>query len=199
MGISKEIRELEKKKGMVRGEKFRTHAAFITLKSEEEGLKKVEKELEKAGHPLVLSRAGTFKWYPAFIHPMILVILKEKLGWTDEDIFEMGTSSSKLSFINKFLVRYMISAEKVFQKAPQIWRSYYNVGELSLAGFNEKDKNLTIRLLDFDMHPLVCLYNKGYMLQTVRNGIRASNIKIEEKKCTHNGDQFHEYFVTWES
>ncbi len=198
MNILEEIKELEKKKGMVRGEKFRTHASFITLKSGEEGLNKVEKELKNSGHPMQLSKASTFKWYPAFIHPAILIILKKHLQWSDEDIFEMGTSSSKLSFINRVLVRYMISAEKVFLKAPQVWRSYYDTGDLSLVSLNEKEKYLTVRLLNFDMHPLVCLYNAGYMLQTIRHGIKGTNIKIEEVKCTHKGDDFHEYYATWE-
>ncbi len=193
-----DIKSLEKKEGLVRGEKFRTHASFIIFKNGKEGLRKVEKELKALGHPLVLEDAGTFKWYPAFLHPMILMILKDILDWSNEDIFEMGTYSAKLSFMNRVLVRYMVSTEKALSKAPQMWRNYYDIGNLKAVDFNENKKWILIHLFNFDMHPLVCIYNSGYILQSMRNAVRGSNMNIEETKCIHKGDDYHEYKVTWE-
>ncbi len=192
------LEELENKEGKVRGEKFRTHASFIISKSGEEGLKKIEEELEKLGHPLDLRKAGTFQWHPAFLHPLILILCKEVLEWKDQDIFDMGTSAAKLSFINKVIVRYMVSPKMVFSKSPHIWKSYYNIGELKMISFDSDKRKTSFHLTDFDMHPLVCIYNRGYMIRVIENAIGAKKVNLTEDKCVHKGDSYHEYNVYWE-
>jgi len=66
---------------------------------------------------------------------------------------------------------------------------------MEVSKFNEENKELVIRLKDFKLHPLYCIYLEGYIervLLFVEQGV-----ETRETKCPFRGDPYHEYTSKW--
>jgi predicted hydrocarbon binding protein len=196
--LIKEIEELKKKKGEVRGEKFRTHAHYIQGKEGVKGLKSLEKELQSLGISLEFNKVRSLDWYPAFMHPAILLVAQNLFNWSDKEIVEMGQSAAKVSFIGRVLIKYFVSLEKfVNEIAPEYWQKYYNFGELKVSSIN-KDEGFLVEIKDYVLHPIACTYNSGYFgVVTSYLTKRKTPPVIKETKCIHRGDSFHEFLIEW--
>ena len=190
------LEELKKKTGEVRGEKFRTHAEYIIRKKGVKGLKDLEKKVNELGFDFKFKEIKPLNWYPAFMHPVILLVAKDLFSWDDEEIIEMGRSAAKISFIGQVLIKYFVSLEKFLNEiAPEYWQRYYNFGDFKVSRINEEDKFL-VEIRNYDLHPITCLYNSGYFEVVTNYLVKSKKLPfIEETKCIHRGDDCHEFII----
>ena len=198
--ISKEdINKLMETKIQVRGVVFKTDTEYILAEKGEEGLKKLEEELEKLGHPIKYREIKSMEFYPAGLRALSLLAIKKIFEFDDKKIENMGLVATKKSIIIKLFVRFFLSLERVFFKeAPRIWQKHWTVGELVPVELNEKKKYAILRLKNFDFHPLYCsVYLQGYFAGILQMLIKSSEMSCRETKCSLKGDEYHEYSIKW--
>ncbi len=188
---------LKEKEGQVRGEKFLTHARYIRENEGEEGVVAVKEKMKELGHPFEFDKAVSLKWYPVGYSPLVIVIAKEIFNWSDDRIFDMGASAVKFSFFFKMALRYIVSINKLADNCPSHWRKYYTIGDIRAIGFDEEKKQIIAEIKDFDVHPVMCFYLQGYILQMLRYVIKGTDISIREIMCVHKGGSHEEYLITW--
>ncbi len=186
------------KKGNVKGEVIRADLEYIKVKMGEEGLKKIEDRFEELGYPLHLRDIKPFHDYKEAQAVLIYLFSQDLFGWDEERISKMGEGAAKTSFIVKALIRYFVSVERLMEEAPNYWSKHHDFGKLETIDFSEKEKFITFRIIGYDFHPLACTYHRGYFLSVARFSIKGKNISLEETKCVHRGDEYHEYRINWE-
>lgn len=193
-----EIKKLMEIEGEARGVVFQTDIEYILREKGEEGLKKLEDELKRLGHPIKFKEIKGMDFYPVGLRVLSLLAIKKVFNFDDEKIKEMGFYATKKSLIIKLFIRYFISMKRVFEKeSPKIWRKHWTVGKLVPVELDEEKKHLILRLKDFSLHPVYCLYLGGYFCGVADMLVKSPQITFEETKCTFRGDEYHEYLVKW--
>ena len=182
--------------GRVRGEKFKTHATYILLKKGDEGLKAIEKKMEEIGYPFKFKEIRSLDWYPVGYSPLVMIIAKNLFNWTDKDIFDMGYSAPKCSFIFKMALRWAVSIKRMTEEGPGYWRKHYDFGEIKAVDINTDKKEVVVRISGFKLDPIKCPYLQGYILRMLQYVIKGE-ARIEESKCIHKGDDYEEYIIRW--
>ena len=191
--LSKEtVKELLEKKGKVKGDLLISYLHYIQKVEGDKGVLAVENRLKAIGVELKKSEIDASSWYPVGYEPLIVLVAKENFGWEYDEIFEMGKNIPKLSLIVKIMLCFLISIDKVFQESSKYWRNGYDFGELEPIG-REGDRYI-LRIKDYDIHPISCIYNAGYIIGVVEMTGR-KGMKIEEKVCVHKGGEYHEYHI----
>lgn len=185
--------------GQVRGAVFKTDEKYIRDTLGEEKLQQLQQKISEAGVPLTFgSEINATKWYPLSWRILSLLFAKDTFDWSDEDIFKMGLSAPKYSFIVKTLMRYFVSYEKTFSEAAKYWNEHYSVGDFSVPDPSVVNDNyLVFQLKDFRYHPILCTYFKGYFLSITKIITKHDEAEIKETKCPFNGDDYHEFEITW--
>ncbi len=196
----KEIEDVLKLKGDVRGAVFKTDARYVLEKKGEEELKKIETRIFKeTGEPVKYGKEViSTNWYPLSWRILSLLFIKDTFKWDDEEIFKMGLTAPKYSFIVKTLLSYFVSLEKTFAESTKYWREHYSTGELFSPTIDVKGKLLVIQLKDFESHPILCPYFKGFFKSIANLSVRTKKMNIEEDKCVFRGDEYHQFVITWE-
>lgn len=194
----KEIQNIKKIKGEVRGVVFHTDLKYVEKvegKGESEDIVKAFKELEPEFEP---EKIQNMKWYPLRWRVLLLLIIKKSFNWVEDDLYEMGRTAPTNSFMVKTLLKYFVGFEKTCREAPKYWNKHYNKGELELSKFDDKEKVVIYRLRDFDVHPVFCPYLTGYFQGIAELTNRGSTIRTKETKCSFQNHPYHEYFIKWE-
>lgn len=186
-------------KGETRGVVFKTDGDFVKEKMGQEGFEKLQNAIKKAGIQIPYEdKTNSTKWYPLSWRLLSILFIKDTFNWDEEKIREMGEAAPKYSFIVRTLLRYFISFEKTFLEISKYWKEHYSVGEIIIPDSSVvNERYLLFYLKDFDIHPILCEYYKGYFLSICKIVIKAENMKIEEIKCSFRGDKHHEFKVTW--
>jgi len=192
-----EIESLMQIKGNVRGGVIQANVVFIRGKTGEEGLRAIENKMAEFGYPFEFNKIKIGEWYPEALSVSIILVAKDLFNWTEKDIFEMGNSAPKYSFISKIVMRYFLSLEKIIKEIPNYWKSHFDFGELESYKFNEKEKYLILHEKGYKFHPLLCIYHSGYFLRIAQFAIKSKEITTEETKCMFKGDPYHEYIIKW--
>jgi hypothetical protein len=198
LSLKEEAEKLMKIKGNARGEALRNHFIYIRYKKGEDGISKVEEKMRELGYPLTFKEIKPLEWYPTVLGILIILAAKEVFNWKDSDIFDMGNSAPKYSFIVKLLMKYLLSPKKTFKESPKYWKKYFDFGDLKTVEFNEKEKYLVIRIIGFNLHPITCVFHSGYFLRIMQFVVKSEKTTIEETKCVHKGDPYHEYIIKWQ-
>jgi len=198
--LTKEIaKKLMEIKGEARGVVFKTDIEYILGEKGEEGIKKLEDELEKLGYPIKFKEIKTMEFYPVGLRAISLLAIKKVFNFDDEKIKEMGFFATKKSLIIKLFIKYFLSLQRVFFKeSPKMWRKHYAIGELVPVELNEEKKYSILRLKDFSLHPIYCIYLGGYFCGVTQMLVKTPQLTFEETKCTFRGDEYHEYLIKWE-
>ncbi len=187
------------KEGDVKGEVFHTHREYILYREGEEGVKRVEERMKELGYPIEFDKINTVKWHKEGLSALVILTAKEVFNWTDEDIFDMGNSAPKHSFIIKVFVKHFFSVKDVFNKAEQYWNKHYNFGGLEKVEFNEEEKYIVVRIKDYDYHEtIVGPYFKGYLLRLSCFALKSDNISVELQKSVFNNSPYNQYIIKWE-
>lgn len=198
------IKEISKIKGETRGTVFYTDARYVLNKKGEAGLKELRKKLKEYLDEDIYDKGiKSTGWYPLWWRVLSLLLIKDVFNWGEEEIFEMGFSAPKHSFIVKTVLRYFISIEKTFQESRKYWEKHYSVGRLETPEINVEKKHLTIHLIDFKVHPILCIYLKGYFKAIAVLVVKSEKMRIKETKCVFDNDysdkeNYHEFIINWE-
>ncbi len=195
----KTINEILKIKGKTRGVVFQTDVEYVKYEKGKAGLIKLKKAVQEIGQDLPYDKkARATAWYPLSWRVLSLVLIKDLFNWNEEDIFKMGMSAPKHSFVVKTLLRYFISIEKTFTESAKYWQEHYSRGNLSAPEIDNKNGRLVIRISDFKVHPILCNYFKGYFKAISQLVVRSEQMTIQEAKCVFRGDPFCEYIIEWD-
>ncbi len=181
--------------GKVKGEAIKNHFQCIKAREGENGVELVRKKLKEIGYPIGPKKLRPLEWFPAGLADIIVLTAKDVFNWTSDDIFKMGNSAPKYSFIMRLLMKSFINLKSVFKEAPKYWREHFTSGKLEAYEFNEKKKYLIIRLKHW-CHPVMCDFYKGYFLR-VAQFVKRGKLSIEETKCVNKGDPYHEFVINW--
>lgn len=184
--------------GNTRGAIFQSHASFIQDKKGQEGLTAVEKKMAELGYPIIFKKIKTGEWYPESLSVLIMLSVENLFNWTEKDIFEMGSSAPKHTFISKILMRYFISLERFIAEVPKHWRKHLDFGELKAVQFDEKKKYIILQEKVPKFHPILCVYHTGYYQGITKYIIKSQKIYVEETKCIFKESPYNEYLIRWE-
>ena len=198
--VTKEkIQRLMKIKGEARGVTFAIDRDYILKSKGEDGLKKLEEELVRLGHPIRYKEIETFRYYPVGLRVLSLLAIKKVFKFDDEKIEEIGFFGTRSSLIAKFFIKYVFSLQKVFfQEGQRIWREHWTIGKVIPVELNEEKKYAVLRLKDFDLHPVYCVFLKGYISGLFSLVIKGLKVTCQETKCPFRGDAYHEYLIKWQ-
>jgi len=192
-----DINKILNAKGEVRGVVFKTDRHFILDREGEEGLKKVEDELQKMNCPFNYEEeADNMSFYPVGMRVLSMIAISRALNLDRDEVIKMGGCAPKFSLMIKFFMRHFLSAEKIMEKAGEMWGKHYTVGSLKSVEMNTEEKFIRARLYDIDLHPIFCDYLIGYFSSVIKMGVGTEG-KGEEVKCVHRGDDYHEFTIRW--
>jgi len=197
--ITKEkAEELMNLSGRARGVVLQTDAEYVRQKKGEGALNKVKEEFEKLGVSINYENIKATNWYPIGLRAISLLAIKKVFNWTDKEIENMGNTAPKYSFVVKALVKYFVTFERSYKESPKYWEKHYLAGELETADYNLKKKYYTIRLKNFKIHPILCIYLGGYFIRMGQLILKGENFRVKETKCQFSGDPYHEFLVEWD-
>ncbi len=194
-GEAKKFLQLE---GEARGIHFKNDADYVLEKVGKEGLKKVQKELEKVGCPLKYREIKSLGFYPIGWRVLSLLALQTALQWDDKELRELGAFTTGVSLVVKIYMRFFSSIELLMKKAPQIYNEYFTKGTLIVPNYDIEKKYAVVELRDLDLHPSYCRVLEGYLENFVKMVIKTKTIKCQETECTFHGGDCHRFKITWE-
>lgn len=195
----REVDEMMKLKGNVRGHILKGHFDYIEDKNGQEGVLVVEKRLEELGYPIKAAEIKKENWYSEALSCLIIITYAEVFNSAEKKVFEMAYKSSRYSIIVKLLLHYFISLEKSFGQTPIFWRKHFDFAELKPMSLDVKEKYFIFRILDFHKyHPLLCEYHKGYFKSMAELMTGSEKVKVEHTKCLFGGDPYEEFKISWE-
>ena len=195
--ITKElIEKFMKIEGETRAISIKGDLEFILYKKGEEGLKKLEDELEKFGHPIKYKTLEDMSFYPVGLEALTFLASKKLFNFSEQDFIEMGKFNSKVSLIVRLFMKYFVSLDSMAKEAPKFWKKYYTRGELKIVELDKEKKHAVARIENFELCPCHCYTMKGYFISVVKM-ILGCPVSCEETKCTFRGDEYHEFTVTW--
>jgi hypothetical protein len=183
--------------GQVRGAVFETDAEYIKNRYGSDALNKVEAAIRELGSEMHYERLSSMEWMPLGLRVLSLLVMKDLLGWSDEEIKAMGDAAPKHSFIVKLFMKFFISPHMAFSHAPEYWTKHYDTGRLEAAVLDEEKRHAVIRLHDFTLHPVYCKYLEGYFGRLFKFMFPSSMVEIRETGCICKGDTCHEFLVDW--
>jgi len=192
--ISKQfLEEIKKMEGEIIGSSLKTDREFIIEKEGLEGLKKVEKEMERAGYPLEYKEIDKYKWYPVQQDFLSLLLAQKIFNWSDETIREWGRWGAKTNFIIKLMAR-LVSKETISGLASKYWRKYYTKGIIEYK-LDHKNGTGMVTIKDFVIYPVHLHYLEGYFYQIMCLMVPSQNLKVEGSETGEFN--VHQFKVTW--
>ncbi len=194
--LEKEAEILRKKGKDARGEILVNLINYIKKKEGDNGYKKIVEKLKELNYEIDLDNIKSNEWYPKRINVLIYLICIEIFNWTEKDIFEIGSTTAKVSGLGKVFIKYFMSLEKMCDNIPQYWSRFLDFGRAEVVTIKKDERYYIGRLIDFDMHPIECEYIKGFLTQ-ITSFVVEGDIKAEETKCLHKGDSCHEFKISW--
>ncbi len=192
----KEIEKLKGIKGEVRGMALKGDGEYILKEKDKVAVEKIEQELKKAGFPLEFEKMKAMHFYPLSTDAATLTLMNKIFGWEREEMIKLGTFLSKSSLVLRVFMKHFTSIEKVVEKASEMWRKNYTVGNLEVTEFNKEGGKLIIRLKNFKATPFYCPIFQGY-LESVAQMVLNKEASCKETKCTFKKDPYCEFRVKW--
>jgi len=195
--ITKELaKELMKIKGEVRGIAPQSHVQFVVEEKGEEVFKKIEDKMAELDQNIKYKDIKPMSFYPIGLEAVTLLVIKELFGFNDEKFRKIGEYQSKISLIIKLFMKYFVSMDVVAEKAPEMWRKYYTVGDLRVVELNKEEKYTIVQVKDFKIHESHCRMLEGYFANVVKMVINEKT-ECRETKCPFKGDEYHEFLVKY--
>jgi hypothetical protein len=196
--INREIAQrLMEIKGEARGTHLKNDADFVIKEKGKEGLKTVEKELEKIGYPIYYKKINQFGFYPAGLRVISLLAIKKVFNWPDEKIRELGAYAMKFSWVIRILMKYFYSIDQVFKETQKTWSKYFTVGELKVEESNIEKKYVILQVQNLDLHPIYCRCLEGVFLELAKMILKPEKITCQEIECFFRGGKGHRFLIKW--
>ncbi len=184
--VTKEMAdEVMKTEGNAKGVVFKIDRKNIIKLGEEEALKKVEERLKELGYPLKYEEIISSEDYKMGYRYLSLLMMKEVLELSDNDIKELGERSVKVSFFIKLFASLFADVETLLNNVDKFWKKHYDKGSLKVDDFDE-DKGATLIVKDINLHPVYLKYLEGYSINVVKlvmpdKKVRCRQVKSEKK------------------
>jgi hypothetical protein len=196
--ISKErAKKIANIAGNIRGSALLSDVENIKRRMGGEGLERFQRAMEECGYPVKYDGIKAMEWYPIGLRVLSLAVLEDIFGWKDDDYRDMGDNAPKYSFIVKLMMKFFISPEAAFGKAPEYWKKYYSVGTLEIGKFDEAAKEVTLSIRDFKTIPLYCRYLEGFFRRLMQYLRPNDDVRCEEIRCELEGEEYHEFRISW--
>lgn len=193
------IEKLSKTNWKVKGACTQAIVEYLKLIGKGDQISKIEKRMQEYGFEINLEKVNPFKMYPIAMELALIFSIKEILNWGEKEIKELGRNTPKFSFIVKILMKYFISPQRSYKESPVYWKTHFNFGLLETPEFNDKEKYYFLRIKNFDIHPLYCVFLAGYFEAISSFMFRVEKtIWSQEIKCTFKGDPYHEFKISWQ-
>ena len=182
--------------GEARGVTLKVDWEYVLKKEGEQGLKKVEEKMAELGYPLKFNEIKTMDFYPLGLDALSMAVIAELFNYDKDTFIEIGEMAVKFSIFLKVFLKYFVSPQQVVSEAPKMWRKHYSTGDLKIIEFNMDKGYAVLRLENFSLHKIHCYNLLGYFSKILEMIMKAK-VTGEEKKCTFEGDKYHEYFLKW--
>lgn len=189
--------ELAKKEGRTRGETLLTRLSYIRTRVGEPGIKKLEKKFDELDYSFDFSKVKSLGWYPEYIGVLIILVAKDLFNWTDKDIFAMGSYGPKVSFLVKMLMKYFITVEMTFKASSVNWKKHHSSGDLKLGKFDSQKKQAVLKLIDYNFHPIMCEYLRGYFLEFAKLVLHTEEVEFTSIINEEDGKLVYIFEMTW--
>ncbi|MBZ1356613.1 MAG: hypothetical protein KY054_02480 [Candidatus Nealsonbacteria bacterium] len=193
--MNEEINKIMEIPGNTKGAVILADLEYIRRKAGQESLDKIEEALAKLGHPIDFKSIRPFEEYKEAHIVSVYVLLRDMLGWSEEDIEKMGEDSAKISSVVRIFVKF-VPFSKIVKEGSRYWSQHFGFGFLEVES-NEVEKSLKVMVKGYNFHPLACACHRGYFRTMAHFLINGKDIDLKEVKCTHRGDSHHEYLITW--
>lgn len=163
----------------------------------EEGVKRVEKEMQELGYDFDISELKKQKVMPYYLFIAFLVVEVKLFGYDDEKLRAIGREMTSVSYITKFLSKFLISPEMLCRKADKMWKKY-NQGELKVKEMDKKKKRAVLEInSDQPGHPFYCRNLEGY-IGGIFSLVVGKEARCREEKCPfEDGGNIHRFVITW--
>jgi len=179
------------------GSEIQALLSYIQFKYGDEGLKKILDKCRDLGYPINQSQIRLGEWYKEGLNVLLFLLAKELFQWTDQDLFQMGRDTTKMSLGVKMFIKYFVSIKKVFQSCPGYWRKFMDCGNMEAHEFSNEKRYAIFRLTGYDFEPFMCHYFKGFIFGIAENALPGEHKLVEETACIYKGDPYHEFLVKW--
>ena len=191
--ISKEeFNKLMNIEGKARGAGLKGEAKFILEKEGKEGLERLENTITNLGYPLKYKAIAATRFYPIGLEVLTLLAAKRLFNYDSEIFQEIGRFIAKYPLTVRIFISYFSSPEKVINKNMELWRKAFTIGKIRIMELNLEEKYMTMRLENFNVHPLLCQVFLGSLSAIAQMFIKVK-VSCEETKCVHRGDDYHEF------
>lgn len=164
----------------------------------EEGFKKVFDRLNFEDRTILSKKIIPLSWLPTSTFNNLLETADLVLGKGDRYLcYELGRYEAEKG-IKRFYKLFikMGSPAFVIKRAPQLWKSLHDEGELKVELTSEKSGRL--RLLNYkDTNKAQCRSFVGYC-EKVLEMSGAKNVEMFEAKCVSKGNEYCEFIGNWE-
>jgi len=196
-----EIEKIKKLEGQARGQTIRNALETTELMEGKEGLEKLKARLKEISCWVDIyedyKKINIFDLFPLWYDILPIVVAAELFAWDEEKLKQFGAYNQRVSFIEKYLVKYFVSLDIVRMLAPERWRKHYSVGDLSFLNLKEDEGYATLQLKNFTGHPAFCYLLLGYFVSANKFVVHFKEMTGEETKCVFRGDPYHEYLIKW--
>ncbi len=192
-----EINRIKNLEGEVRGAVFKTDELYILKNKGQEGLDKVKECLSEFGVEIEYNLIGKMSYYPINLRIFSLLAISKAFSYGKEEIKEMGRKAPRVSFVIKFFTQYFMSSEKTLERVDELWRKHYTKGKIEVGEINEDKGVAVFRIYGANFHPIFCDYLSGYFA-TVVSMVVGKETSSREEKCTFNGDDCHQFYLSFD-
>ncbi len=194
--IQQVANRLKSFKGNTKGEAVIADIKYIKFKEGEDGARRLEEKMKELGMTVNFDTIKPYEWFNEGVSATIIVAAKEIFNWTEKDVFEMGKTAPKISFLVKLMVRHFFSFETLVQNIDKYWKKHYDFGSLSPVHPISENK-IILKEEGYNLHPLLCTYHAGYYQAICEFALRDKNITVRETACVHRGNEYNEYTIEW--
>ncbi len=193
---NEQLEKLKNMEGSIRGVALKTDEHFIVKNGDEETMKRVQNKAKEMGADISYEEIDKMAFYPFSWRVISLLAVSQEFSLDEEGIKKIGEMAPRASFLIKFFAKHFMSVERTLSKVSQIWSKHYTVGTMEALRVDEQQKEAVFRLHDFNAHPILCAYLIGYLSSVVSMVIGEKAVG-KEVKCSLQGDDFHEFYITW--
>ncbi len=194
--LKKEIDRIMKIKGELRGMAIKDDFDYILYREGEDGVKKLEEEMARLGYPIKYEDIQPMKFYPVGVETSIMLVNRKVFNYQDEDFKKIGEWTTRVPLVVRLFMKFFGSIGLAAKGASRMWRTYFTVGKLEVVDFDEKKKQVILRLTDWDFNPIHCLACQGFFIGVAKL-TKNKNVTCEETKCVHRGNEHHEFLLKW--
>jgi len=179
----------------VKGAVLNSRIAFIKKNFGEEGFKKVLEFLSKEDREIISGLIPSMSWFPFEVGMRLDEAIFKVLGGSNPKIFEeLGAISARenLSKAHKHFLE-VGNPLKFLEKAPLIYKFYYDTGYRTFEKINDNEVVLTTYESE-SFSSADCLTVIGWYKEALKM-CGAKLVKIVEEECRAKGGKFCKYRI----